>query len=126
MSWLADAVLVLHAGFVVFILGGLVLIWLGGWLRWRWVRNYRFRLAHLAAIVFVALEAVVGIACPLTVLEDWLRNGPEQAGGFIERWLHRLLYWDFEPWIFTATYLGFAAIVLATFLLFPPIRRNRA
>jgi hypothetical protein len=51
---LADAVLVLHAGVVLFVVAGLALTLVGGALRWRWVRNFWFRAAHLAAINDIA------------------------------------------------------------------------
>lgn len=71
---LADAVLVVHTLFVLFVVGGFVLIWIGHWRSWRWIRNARFRGLHLAAITFVALESLVGLSCPLTMWEDALRG----------------------------------------------------
>jgi hypothetical protein len=82
----ADALLVLHFAIVVFIVGGLVLTWIGGALGWRWVRNPRFRWTHLAAIAFVALEAIIGMTCPLTVWEDALR-GAGSGESFVGRWV---------------------------------------
>jgi hypothetical protein len=35
MALLADLVLLIHFGYVLFVVGGLALIWLGGALRWR-------------------------------------------------------------------------------------------
>jgi MFS family permease len=122
MPRLADAVLILHAGYVSFVVFGLLLTWLGAWLGWRWVRGFWFRVLHLCAIGFVALEALIGMACPLTRLEDWLRMD-EARDGFIERWLHTLLYWDLPAWVFTAAYVVFAGVVLLTFFLVPPRRR---
>jgi hypothetical protein len=123
VSLLADAILVVHVLFVAFVVGGLGFIWIGAWRNWSAVRNLRFRIAHLAAIVFVAIEAIVGIACPLTVWEDALR-GNGSGGGFIARWLRRLLYYDFPPEVFIVTYVAFALVVLATFLLIPPQRQG--
>jgi hypothetical protein len=122
MGWLADLILVVHFLFVLFVVGGLALIWIGGtWRRWNWVRNFRFRLAHLAAVLFVAGEAVVGATCPLTLWEDALRGvSPER--GFIARWVHALLYYDAPPWVFTGIYLAFAALVALTFWRIPPRR----
>lgn len=54
---LADAVLTLHVGIVGFVIGGLVLTIVGNMRRWRWVNRLGFRLAHLAAIGFVAVQA---------------------------------------------------------------------
>lgn len=118
---IADLLLVLHFAIVVFIVGGLLLVWIGGALDWRWVRNPWFRYAHLGAITFVALEALLGIACPLTVWEDLLRG---DAGGesFIGRWVRRLLYYDAPAWAFTGAYLAWAAATLVTLRIVPPRR----
>ncbi len=121
MSWLADAVLALHLAYVAFVLGGLLLIWVGRSLDWQWTRNWWFRLAHLAAIVLVAVEAVAGITCPLTWLEDALR-GVHAPSGFLERWLHAILFWDFPLAWFTAAYLAVAALTAYTFWRIPPVR----
>jgi Protein of Unknown function (DUF2784) len=65
------------------------MIWIGSGLGWGWVRDRLFRLAHLFAIGLVSTLSLLGIACPLTALEDWLRNGSVGAQGFIERWVNR-------------------------------------
>ncbi|MEA3118472.1 MAG: hypothetical protein QOI13_1742, partial [Paraburkholderia sp.] len=92
---LADAVLLLHALVVLFIVGGFVAIWIGAARRWRWVREPRLRFAHLCAIGIVALLAVFDIPCPLTVLENVLRHGTPGNEGFIEYWLGKLIYFAF-------------------------------
>jgi hypothetical protein len=66
---LADVVLVVHFAVVVFVVGGLPLIVVGNLRGWLWVDDFRFRVAHLAAIVFVAAQAWLGRICPLTTLE---------------------------------------------------------
>jgi Protein of Unknown function (DUF2784) len=71
----------------------------------------------------VTAETLVGIACPLTVWEDALR-GEHSDAGFIARWLRRLLYYDFPPLVFVLAYVGFALVVLATFLLLPPRKHS--
>ncbi|MCW5605480.1 MAG: DUF2784 domain-containing protein [Burkholderiales bacterium] len=116
---LADFILVVHFAFVLFVVGGFVLIWIGAACGWRWVRNFWFRMAHLAAIVFVAGEALAGVWCPLTVWEDALR-GTTQDKSFVARWIHRVLYWDFPDWVFTVAYVLFALAVAATFWLVRP------
>ena len=119
---LADAVLVVHFAYVTFVVGGLLLIWAGYAAGWRWVRNWWFRAAHLAAITFVAVETVLGFVCPLTLWEDALRNRTGEVG-FIERWLHRLLFYDFPAWVFIVAYVLFAALVAATWFLVSPLPR---
>jgi len=122
MHGLADVVLVLHFLYVLFVVGGLLLIWLGYALGWGWVRRRWFRVVHLAATGVVALEAIAGIACPLTVLEDALRAGGERGTGFVQRWVSALLYWDWPLWVFTALYLAFSVVVAMTFVLLRPAR----
>lgn len=119
---LADLVLAAHFAIVLFVVSGYVLVPLGARRGWRWVRARRYRLLHLGAIVFVAAEALAGIACPLTVLEAQLRGGAGAGEAFVARWLGRLLYWDFPAWVFTALYAALALAALALWRWVPPRR----
>jgi hypothetical protein len=125
MGWLANIILALHAIYVAFVVCGLALIWLGIARGWRWVRNFWFRLLHLAAIGLVAAEALIGVTCPLTVLEDRLRSAAYAGSGFLERWVHRILFWEFPAWVFTLVYLIFAFLVLWTWRRWPPAPRGK-
>ena len=116
---LANAVLVLHVAIVLFVVGGLLLIGVGNWRSWRWVNRWWFRLAHLAAIVFVAAETLLGMACPLTVWEDELR-GRAPHMDFIARLVHHVIFYSFPEWMFATAYVVFALIVLITCVLAPP------
>ena len=121
MTGLADLILIVHFCFVLFVVGGLFLIWLGAMRSWRWVRNFWYRITHLAAMLFVAGESVAGMVCPLTVWEDALR-GRGHESGFIQRWVGMLLYYDFPEWVFIAAYLLFALAVVITFIRVRPER----
>jgi hypothetical protein len=120
MTWLANTVLVLHALLVLFIVGGLIAVWVGAWLKRGWIRNRAFRLTHLVAISVVALLAVLGIPCPLTVLEDWLRTGHAGSQGFVQRWVSYWLYYHLPGWVFATTYAAFLLIVAVTWRRIPP------
>lgn len=125
---LADLVLTMHVLVVLFVVLGLVVVILGNLLGWRWVNSPIFRLAHLAVIAIVVAEAWLGVVCPLTTLERWLRaeaGSHGHAGGFIEYWLQRLLYYHAPDWVFTLVYTLFGSLVLATWWLFPPRWRRR-
>jgi hypothetical protein len=125
---LADAVLALHVALVLFVVGALVLVVGGNLLGWRWVNALWFRLAHLATIAVVAAEAWLGIVCPLTTLEMWLRARAKTAtyeGSFIEHWLQAVLFWEAPAWVFTVAYSVFALAVAAAWWYFPPERRRR-
>lgn len=124
MALLADAVLIVHFLFVLFVAGGLLATWIGAALGWEWVRDIRFRVAHLAAILFVVAESFVGVACPLTVWEDFLRRTGSGGASFMQRWVGRLLFYNLPEWAFTVSYALFALLVLATFRLIPPRRKK--
>jgi hypothetical protein len=120
---LADAILVAHVLIVLFNAGALPLIWIGGLRGWQFVRNFAFRITHLAMTGFVAAEALVGMICPLTTWENALRTragGPAYSEGFIAHWLQRLLFYDWDERVFTVAYTVFFALVLLTFLAVKP------
>lgn len=121
--WLADAVLTLHVAVVAFVLGGALVVLVGGPLAWAWVRAPLFRWAHLGAIGFVVLQSWLGMHCPLTLLEIWLRRQARNAGyekSFIEHWVQRLLYYDAPPWAFGLVYTLFGLLVLWLWRRWPP------
>ena len=119
---LADLLLFFHFAIALFIVGGLILVWIGALARWAWIRNPWFRHLHLAAIVFVAAEALFGYACPLTIWEDLLRGGARPES-FVGRWVYRLLYYYAPEWIFTTLYAAWATATLVTLRLVPPKRK---
>ena len=119
----ADWVLSLHVAIVAFIVVGLVLVIVGNLRAWRWVNALWFRLVHLAAIAAVVAEAWLGVVCPLTSLEMWLRakaRATTYTGSFIEHWLQRILYFEASAWVFTLVYSLFGLVVIATWWYFPP------
>jgi hypothetical protein len=119
-SLLADTILVIHFAFVVFVLLGFILILLGLIARWSWVHNRKFRIAHLAAIGFVVVQAWFSQLCPLTLWENKLRSRagqPAYTETFIEHWLHKVLFFDAEPWVFTTIYTGFGMLVILVWFL---------
>jgi len=123
----ADAVLLLHVLFVVFVVVGLILILVGKVLSWSWVRNWWFRVAHLAAICIVVLQSWLGVICPLTKLEMLLRSKSGDAtytGSFVSHWLEAILYYRAPAWVFAASYTAFAAIVVLSWVWVRPNRRH--
>lgn len=128
--WLADAVAVFHAAYVAFVVLGFGAIIAGGAMKARWARNFWFRIAHLAAMALVLAETIVGMNCPLTVLENRLRvrsGDVGYAGDFLAYWTHRLTFYSWPAWVFGVLYLGMTAAIGALFVLIPPeLHRRRA
>jgi uncharacterized protein DUF2784 len=82
---LADVVVIFHLTFVLFVaLGGLLVL---RWPRLAWL--------HLPAVVWGAWIEISGRICPLTPLENWLR---EQGGGvayeasFVDQYVIPVVY----------------------------------
>ncbi len=119
MQGLADAILLIHALVVAFIVGGALYIWIGAWRDWPGIRTPLFRYVHLGAMLFVAAEAVMGLVCPLTLWEYALR-GEQAHTGLVARWVGRLIYYDLPGWVFSAAYVAFAAALIVTLILLPP------
>ena len=76
---------IIHLLFILFVpLGGLLALW-----RKRWA------LVHLPAFIYGTLISFFGWVCPLTPLENWLREQGGLAGyrgGFIEHYLLPIVY----------------------------------
>jgi Protein of Unknown function (DUF2784) len=126
---LTDVALTLHFSVVAFVVGGLVLVIIGNLRNWRWVNAFWFRLAHLGAIAVVVAESWLGVTCPLTNLEMWLRakaRATTYSGSFIEHWIQRILYYEAPSWVFALGYSIFGLLVVATWLCFPPTSKHRS
>ena len=125
----ADFIVVFHLCYVLFAVGGELLIVLGWLFRWPWVRNFTFRIVHLLAVVVVAIEALIGVLCPLTEWEYRLRllagQIVEEEIPFMARLVRRLIFYDFPAWVFTLAYILFALLVAASFFFVPPRRKPR-
>jgi Protein of Unknown function (DUF2784) len=82
---LADLIVLAHVAFVVFaVLGGLLAA------RWRWLVWI-----HLPAVIWAAIVEFFGWFCPLTPLENWLRQRGGERGytsDFIARYILPTLY----------------------------------
>lgn len=98
----ADAVLVLHLGFIIFVLLGGLLI----------ARQRGVMLLHLPAVAWAVIAELTGGACPLTHWENLLRRLAGGAGydtSFVEHYLLPLIYPD---WLSVPVQYLLAAVVL--------------
>ncbi|MFL5297385.1 MAG: DUF2784 domain-containing protein [Phenylobacterium sp.] len=120
---LGQLVLAAHLAVIAFNVAGLVVIPLGARLGWAWVRVRWWRLLHLASWAVVAVQAVLGRACFLTIWQDQL-TGAAAEPPLIMRWVNRIIYWPLPIWVFGAIYLVLFATVVALWWAVPPRRRG--
>lgn len=123
MGHFADAVLCVHVAIAAFVVFGQAAIIAGGLAGHRWVHHFQFRAAHLALIVFIAVQTGLGQLCPLTELEQFLRQRAGQTGyaeSFTQHWLQPVIFFDAPWWTFAALHSLAAFVVLGSWLLLPP------
>ncbi|MDB5466513.1 MAG: hypothetical protein JWQ46_1275 [Phenylobacterium sp.] len=116
---LAQTVLAIHLGVIAFNVFGLVAIPLGAWRDWAWVRVRWWRALHLVSMAVVALQAVLGRACFLTLWQDQL-TGARAEPPLIMRWVNSVIYWPLPIWVFAAAYLAVFAYVVVLWRRVPP------
>jgi hypothetical protein len=85
---LADAVVLLHLGWIIFLFTGAV-----------WGRKYKaVGIIHLGGLAFALISEIMDWICPLTHLEAWLRARHDPAmtyaGSFIVHYIEDLIYID--------------------------------
>lgn len=87
---LAEIVLVLHFAFVIFVVFGGLLVLRRRWVAW----------LHLPAVFWGIIIEFLWWNCPLTTLENSLREAGGQSGyatGFIDYYVSALLYAPLSP-----------------------------
>lgn len=127
MRLLADLTLIAHALIALFVVAGLPIIVVGNLARLEWVNAWWFRVSHIACIAIIVAQAWLGVVCPLTTLEMWLRDRAGQSTydeGFIEHWIGELLFYDAPTWVFTTAYSLFGALMVIIWWRYPPNRRG--
>ena len=123
MILIADIVLFFHFCIVVFITSGFVLIPIGYNFNWIWIKNKKLRLLHFGMMIFVTFETILGLSCPLTVLENNLR-GINENQLFLSRWITEVIYWDFPSEFFLIIYYLCLGWTFLIWKKYPPIEKN--
>ncbi len=118
---MADVVLIAHFCVVFYVTFGLVVLPIGYKFNWKWTRNKKIRLIHVLLLGFITLEAILGIACPLTQIESHLRN-IDFSQTFVSYWITQLIYWDLPTNFFIILYLSCTLWSLLFWVIHPPIK----
>lgn len=116
----ALCVLALHLALIGFNILGCVLIPLGAWRRWHWVRGFWWRLAHIIGLALVALQALLGRACFLTLWQADLAGSGERGRPLIAGWINHLVYWPLPLRVFAAAYVAVFVYVVALWVWVRP------
>ncbi|HEY1880773.1 MAG TPA: DUF2784 domain-containing protein [Caulobacteraceae bacterium] len=120
---MAQWVLALHLAIIAFNLSGLIVIPIGAWRRWAFVREPIWRLAHIVSMATVAVQAAAGRACFLTDWQDAL-SGAAAGQPLIMRWVNSVIFWPLPMWVFEALYLVLFAYTVALLWWVPPRLRG--
>ena|SRR5690348_9578991 len=126
-SLLAQLVLALHVAIIVFNVVGLVVIPLGAWRGWRFVRIFWWRALHLTILAVVALQALFARACFLTLWQSALQERAGAAASsapLIARWVQHLLFWPLPLWFFAVLYIAVCVYAVLLWRLVPPRPRT--
>lgn len=121
---MADLILFLHALWVLFMVGG-ILVTLGAFIKRSWFEWTLFRTVHLFGLLCTAAIGIFGWICPLTTLENALRSGSATGSrpeSFLVYYLNKIVFWDFSRSELTIATTIAAVIVVMTYLLKPPAR----
>src|SRR4051794_1453249 len=121
----ADLLVAIHVAYVAYVIVGQLLIIVAAPMKWQWARNPWFRWTHLLAIGIVAVEAIQGWPCPLTVWEGQLRELAGQAfngsESFMGKLLHNVLFFPEVPQLVLDTgYVATMILVLQGLVMYPP------
>ena len=115
----ADIILIIHFSIVCFIVSLFTTIPLGYKFKWSWVRNRNLRTLHILLIILVTVETIVGIHCPLTLIENSLR-GVYVSNSFINIWLKKIMFWNLPNLFFLILYTFCSLYTILLWIKFPP------
>ncbi|MEO5812771.1 MAG: DUF2784 family protein [Rhodanobacter sp.] len=89
-------------------------------MRWLW-----WRLPHLLSLAVVAVQAMLGRACFLTIWQGDA-SGSAHVEPLLEGWMDRLIYWPFPMWVIAVAYVAVFAYVIALWIWVRTRRRSEA
>lgn len=115
----SEIVLLFHFCIFLFMILSFFLIPLGYYQKWEWVKNKYYRLIHLVLMGIIFIETILGFMCPLTILENFLRNDIE-INNKITQIIHQIMYWDLPTYQFIILYLLSLLYLIFLWFFFKP------
>ena len=122
MAIIADFILIIHFVIVAFITMGFFFIPICYKFKNHLAHNKRVRVIHIALMGFVTAESILGLTCPLTTIEQTLRN-QFHSKTFINYWITKIIYWDFPSLFFLIIYCLFFFGACLLWKVYPPTNK---
>ena len=119
---IAGALIFVHFSLSASITLGFFIIPIGYKLGWNWIKNRNLRLLHLSLMGVITVETIVGLTCPLTVLENMFRD-VDYSSSFMSYWIAQILYWDLPNHVFVTLYSLCLWWVSILWKICPPIQK---
>jgi hypothetical protein len=122
LYFLSKVVALVHLLYVMFVVLGLIFIYIGLIFRLKVIRNIYFRVIHLIAMIAVAIQQYYVINCPLTILEKKLlvmAGYPVYRGAFVAHILNQYEM-NIPTNYYLPLYISLSLLFLLSFILVPP------
>ncbi len=120
----ADLVLIIHFMIVVFISSLFLLIPMGYQFYWKWVKKLKLRLIHLGLMTLITIETIIGITCPLTIIESHLR-GIYISNSFLGSLVSKIIFWELPRLFFMILYILCLFWTIFIWFRFPPEKKKK-
>ena len=119
----SEIVLLFHFCIFLFIILSFFLIPFGYYQKWEWVKNKYYRLIHLVLMGIILIETILGFMCPLTILENYLRNDIGVDNNLTQI-IHQIMYWNLPNYQFIILYiLSFSYLIFLWFFFKPNFKK---
>ena len=115
----SEIILLLHLLIFLFITLSFILIPIGYFQKWEWVKNKYYRSIHLILMGIISIETILGFMCPLTILENYFRDDIKVDNKLTEI-AHQILYWDLPNYQFIILYILSFSYLIFLWIFFKP------
>ncbi|MFL2661495.1 MAG: DUF2784 family protein [Alphaproteobacteria bacterium] len=120
---IADIILIIHFLIIFFVISLFLLIPISYKLNWEYLKNKTIRVVHISLITLVTIETLIGVHCPLTILENKLR-GIFFHTSFISKILKEIIFWELPGTYFLTTYILCFLWTIFLWWRYPPKKKN--
>ena len=120
---IADIILLIHFLIIIFVVSLFIFIPVGYKFNWKFLKNKIIRVVHISLMTIVTIESLIGVHCPLTVLENKFR-GVLYHTSLISRILKEIVFWQFPSYFFLIAYILCLFLTIFLWWRYPPINKD--